>query len=393
MNSVLRRALLLACLATAAALLGVAAPAGAATSPSASVAQVRDGSRLACTATIVAPRFAITAAHCLRSGGKQIATSRLQVVERKAGKESFRRVVTIVQAPRQGGSRPDVALLQLGVDTRLTRATLPTATAFSLARAKTRSAAGWASTKTLRTRSWSAATGGCGVTLKSIQTCIRFPKGVPARACAAGAGAPLMTKTGSDYTLRAVTGRGPRGCAKRASLPATRIEGAVRTWILDTIAPAAQAPSQSGAPAQPGQPGQPGQPTQPGGTTPQPGTPGAPADALAAFVGRWSGPIAQDGPYASNYSATISITRTGAVGTVVGTSTYSELGCGGNLTYAGTNADGSISVTETLTTGKQTCIDGGTIKLAAVSGAAAISYGWSGRPEVGTSTGQLARQG
>jgi len=384
MNSVLRRTLVLGLMAVASVLLGAAAPAGAVTSPKSSVAQVRDGSRLACTATVVAPRFAVTAAHCLRSGGKQIATSRLQVVERAAGKERFRRVVKIVQAPAQGGSRPDVALLQLGVDSRLAPAELPTTTPFSLKTAKVRSAAGWTSTKSLRTRTWSAATGGCGVTLKSTQTCIRFPKGVPARACAAGAGASLMTKTGSDYVLRAVTGRGPRGCAKRASLPATRIEGAVRTWILDTIAPAAQAPSQSGAPGTPATPGQPG-----GGTTPQPGQP---ADALPAFVGRYSGPIAQDGPYASDYTGVVSIDRVGAVGTVVGTSSYTELGCGGELTYAGTNPDGSIRVTERLTTGQKTCIDGGTITLAAVSGATTISYGWVGRADVGTSTGQLARQ-
>ena len=107
--------------------------------------------------------------------------------------------------------------------------------------------------------------------------------------------------------------------------------------------------------------------------------------------GTWAGEISEDLPDHKTYGVQLTIDRDGNVGETVGRSDYATGLCGGTLVLQGKSPDGSITVVERLTDGREVCADLGTITLAHVVGRPAISYSWIGTAVEGRASGVLAR--
>ncbi|OHV32080.1 hypothetical protein BCD49_30925 [Pseudofrankia sp. EUN1h] len=143
----------------------------------------------------------------------------------------------------------------------------------------------------------------------------------------------------------------------------------------------------TGAPAPPAT-------TPPGATPSAPGTPtpSAPASAgpnqlPAAMRGTWSGSVRQQGTNTVQYNVTITLTG-GAVGSVVGTSSYPTVPCSGDLLLSATGT--TVQVSEHITIGQSDCFD--TTLFLALDGSGNLTYHFD---DVGYGTGDatLTRQG
>lgn len=335
-----RRALLLTLLA----LLLAPSSAGAST------LQVRANGRVVCSGTLVSAQYVLTARHCVRrAGGRRIRARWITVVARK-GAVRLSRVASVRDAPRRGRRQPDLTLLQL-----TSRSTLePTRTRrvkgpMRSGRVRT---IGWRDQRTLVTHTGRLiARRRCGAFARRTRAlCAALPARPPARNCRDAAGAGLLR----GRALIGVGTRSRRGCAPRPRAAYTRLDRRAIAWIDSVLDPRAPA---------------------------------------GFFVGDFRGPILQDNEgQTREYPARISLGRDGPPGTVLGTSDYPTLPCGGELTLRERLPGGGVVLREQLTYGTDRCIDGGTVTLTRVDGRDAITYSWTRAPADGRSSGVLARR-
>jgi hypothetical protein len=339
--------------------LSVAATRAAATaSTRPPIVQVRVDGGLVCTATVVAPRFVLTAAHCARRGTSTVAPARLTIVA--PGRHvDLLRVAAVDAAPSLGGRSVDLALLQLTAGSTLQPARLPAAVTASVRAGKPAHVFGWASnTSAKRVRARLAPARRCGSGLRGT-LCVALERRAPSTRCADAGGAALTVRRAGRPVVVGVGTLGRRGCGRDPALPFVDVRSAaIRNWAAGTIAQTVGAPA---------------------------------ASPLAAFVGHWSGTIYEDSESPASYPADISVDRDGTVQEVLGSSRYALGACGGTLTFQGPAADGSVSFLEALTYGQSDCIAGGTVTLTLVAGQPAITYAWIKGPDDGRSSGVLQR--
>jgi hypothetical protein len=336
----------------------------------ASVVQVRVDRALACSGTLVAPRFILTSSHCLRRKNRPVATRRLAIV---AGSGPLRvsKVAAVVRAPVIGNRRPDVALLQMTSSSGLKPAAISTRSRLRGGTALT--TRGWTSSKRSRTVGGRVTARGCGRRARGAGfICARWNRASRALRCADLSGFRLTTRP-SGKVVGIGAGGGPRcGTARRAAF-VNVARTAVRSWIETQTAPPPTTPT-------------------PGDPNPLPGNPSP------SYLGAWSGSISQDNLQSGKeYLAKVTIDRTGTVGEVIGSSAYSDPtaaapGCGGTLQLLGGNRSG-LALLERITYGQSACVDGGTIQLAKVAGRDALTYSWTKGSGDGRASGVLQREG
>lgn len=87
-----------------------------------------------------------------------------------------------------------------------------------------------------------------------------------------------------------------------------------------------------------------------------------------SLTGTWSGPVTQNPPSKTPYRVVLTIEK------IDGQSDYPELNCGGRLARVGA-AKGYVFFTETITRGKDKCIDG-TVTIAPAGNN--LVWGWIG---------------
>lgn len=342
---------------------------GHAAAPTATVLELRVTGGRPCTATLVSARFVLTAAHCTRPRGRSASPARLRVYSRSGGGQ-FAKVAGVSYAPAIAGRRPDIALLQLTSLSRLRFARLPDRRLVPRRGTAVRVSAAGAGGRRRSRKARVADSRACGRASARGILCARLSGAVPSPRCSDAAGAALTLRRKRSTVLLGIGGRSPRGCRPSPRVRFANLsEGALRTWVVGTIAPRIV----GGAP---------------GGGSGGSG-PGSLSPALP--LGSWAGEISEDLPDRRSYRAEVTIDRDGTVGETVGRSDYSSGLCGGTLMLQGRSADGATTVLEHLTYGVDRCADGGTITLAPVANRPAISYSWSGAVEAGRSSGVLDR--